>query len=63
MGSGDGYCKEMEVRLLKQPGAITWDELEHSPDIVRYQILEQDPFFTWKARALVCFKRKPESGT
>ncbi|AZI75791.1 hypothetical protein SBFV2_gp24 [Sulfolobales Beppu filamentous virus 2] len=51
------YCKKMKVRLIKQPDAVTWDELEHSPDITRYEILERDPFFTWKAVALVCFKR------
>ena len=49
----------MKVRLLKQPDAVTWDELEHSPDITRYKIIERDPFFTWKATAIVCFKKRP----
>ena len=53
------YCKKVKVRLVKEQDAVTWDELEHDPNITRYQILERDPFFTWKATAIVCFKKRP----
>ncbi|AXQ00099.1 hypothetical protein SFV1gp17 [Sulfolobus filamentous virus 1] len=54
-------CKKVNVVLVKSQNAsddiITWDELQTRKDIVSYEILERDNFFTWRAKAKVCFKR------